>query len=53
MLYLCNLHNEINKQEGKELFLCTKENITRRWGGSDDTTTTNLIKTLNINTPQL
>ena len=54
MLYLCHLHNEINKQEGKELFLCTKENITRRWGGiGDNNTITNLIKNLNINTPQL
>lgn len=36
MLYMCHLHNEINKKEGKELFLCTKENLFKRWGGDNN-----------------
>lgn len=31
MLYLCHLHNSINVKEGKEMFLCTKENLLNRW----------------------
>lgn len=31
MLWLCYYHNEINKQKGKELFLCSKKNLLKRW----------------------
>jgi len=32
MLWICNFHNDVNQKLGKDLFECTKENISQRWG---------------------
>jgi FAD-linked sulfhydryl oxidase len=32
MLWVCNFHNYINMKTEKDLFECTKENLSKRWG---------------------
>jgi hypothetical protein len=32
MIWNCTLHNEMNKELGKDLFECKIENIAKRWG---------------------
>ncbi len=35
--WLCQLHNEVNKSQGKPSFDCSSKNLNRRWGdGPDD-----------------
>ena len=36
MVYLCDIHNVVNVQVGKDLFDCSLGNLKDRWGGDAD-----------------